>query len=96
MDTSMYLQMLPWKKAPFEDAASELVTRAEAQLEHLEMNNPKIKVEEFKEAFSAMASSSEAPAHPAPASSNTPIFHEPQHDANLFSGFCGFSSPVPI
>jgi len=42
------------------------------------MNNAKIDVEG---AWSAMVSSSEAPAHPAPASSNTPISHEPQHDA---------------
>ena len=74
-----YLRTLPWDTAPFKDAASKLLVAVDAQLDHLsEMNNPKITV---KGALSAMASSSSAPAHPAPASSNTPISHKPQHDA---------------
>ena len=71
-----YFRTLPWKEAPIKDAASKLVTGVLAQLEHLETNNPRMT---FQEAM--MASSSKAPAQPAPASSNTPISHEPQHDA---------------
>jgi hypothetical protein len=67
-----YLKTLPLNEAPFN--ADAVI----AQLKHLvEMNNPKIDVEG---AFSAMDSSSEAPAHTAPASPNTPISHVPQHD----------------
>ena len=74
-----YLGTLPWQTVPFKDAAPKLLEAVEEQLTHLsDMNNPTIVV---KGALSAMASSSEAPAHPAPASSNTPISHEPQHDA---------------
>jgi hypothetical protein len=74
-----YLGTLPWDKAPLKDGASKLLPAVKAQLEHLsETNNPTIDVEG---AFAAMVSSSEAPAHPAPASSKTPISHEPQHDA---------------
>jgi hypothetical protein len=76
-----YLKTLPWN-ALLKDAADAVKAAAdavEAQLKHLvDMNNPKIDVEG---AFSAMDSSSEAPAHTAPASPNTPISHEPQHDA---------------
>jgi hypothetical protein len=81
-ETSKFLEYLgtfPWDTAPLKDAASKLSAAVKAQLKHLsEMNNPTIDVDG---AFSAQASSSEAPAHPAPASSNTPISHEPQHDA---------------
>jgi len=75
-----YLETLPWDNLQFEDAATELFTAVGAQLEHLtkaqlehlvKTNNPKIDV---KRTLSARA-------HPAPASSNTPISHEPQHDA---------------
>ena len=61
------------------DAASKLSAAVKAQLAHLsEMNNPKVDLEG---AFSAVAISSKAPEHLAPASPNTPISHEPQHDA---------------
>jgi hypothetical protein len=74
-----YVKTLPWATALFKDAAKKLSSAVEAQLTHLSnTNKPNVDV---GEAWSAMASSLEAPAHPAPASSNTPISHVPQHDA---------------